>query len=424
MAYTFISLDDPSAVHGTEAFGINNLGQIVGDWIDAAGHRHGFLLDNGTYTTIDNLSKSNGSNSLNFSDTSLQAINDQGVIAGYEITQSGGNQSAFIFSGGTFMGAVGAQSADGINNLNHFVGWYTDMFTSGHPVRGLYATGGPNSNLNNGGEIALNVPAATATFAHGINNQDTVIGNFLDSNGISHEFTYLNGTYLHWEAPGIDVSPSFSSAPIAPTFGEDINDLNQSVGYYLPDNLNARGYFLDPGATFANIDFPGAKQTFAYGLNNAGQIVGDYIDSSGNTHGFLAFVTPPPTNNDVWLLSNGQWSASVDPGRYPGGAQAVASGDFNHDGTSDVLWFNASTGDAEVWLMASGKWAGGVDIGAHPAGWQIGGTGDFNGDHNSDVLWFNPGSGQDRHLAARQWPMDRERQRRRASGRLPGRRRR
>jgi len=31
----------------------------------------------------------------------------------------------------------------------------------------------------------------------------------------------------------------------------------------------------------------GARNTRAFGVNNAGQIVGSYQDSSGNQHGFL-----------------------------------------------------------------------------------------------------------------------------------------
>jgi probable HAF family extracellular repeat protein len=37
----------------TRANGINASGQIVGDYSDAAGHGHGFLLDHGSYTTLD-----------------------------------------------------------------------------------------------------------------------------------------------------------------------------------------------------------------------------------------------------------------------------------------------------------------------------------------------------------------------------------
>ena len=47
--YTCTTLDDPAATNGTQAFGINNAGQIVGGYNIFA---HGFLLSGGTYTTL------------------------------------------------------------------------------------------------------------------------------------------------------------------------------------------------------------------------------------------------------------------------------------------------------------------------------------------------------------------------------------
>ena len=51
----FQALDDPSATNGTAAFGVNDLGQIVGDYLtaDFIAPIHGFLLDAGVFTTID-----------------------------------------------------------------------------------------------------------------------------------------------------------------------------------------------------------------------------------------------------------------------------------------------------------------------------------------------------------------------------------
>lgn len=42
-----------------------------------------------------------------------------------------------------------------------------------------------------------------------------------------------------------------------------------------------------PAYTFTKIEFPGAISTEPHGINNAGQIVGTYIDASGIPHGFL-----------------------------------------------------------------------------------------------------------------------------------------
>ena len=100
------------------------------------------------------------------------------------------------------------------------------------------------------------------------------------------------------------------------------------------------------------------------------------------------------------------------------------TGDFNHDGTSDVFWFNPTTGDTDMWKIVNGKWAGSTTIGLHPLGWQPAGAGDFNHDGTDDVLWFNPTTRNTEVWKVSEWPMGRQRRHRRASGGLHARRRR
>jgi len=51
--YTYTTLDDPSAAGGISPQGINDTGQIVGQYADASGKIHGFLYSGGTYTPLD-----------------------------------------------------------------------------------------------------------------------------------------------------------------------------------------------------------------------------------------------------------------------------------------------------------------------------------------------------------------------------------
>jgi len=52
--YNYTTLDDPLVIAGqTEAWGINDLGQIVGEYGDGTGKTHGFLDSGGRFTTID-----------------------------------------------------------------------------------------------------------------------------------------------------------------------------------------------------------------------------------------------------------------------------------------------------------------------------------------------------------------------------------
>ncbi len=71
--------------------------------------------------------------------------------------------------------------------------------------------------------------------------------------------------------------------------------------------------------------------------------------------------------------------------------------DFNHDGQTDLLWRNTSTGEVDAWYMNGATTNGGVVI--VPAGvvaldWEIIGTGNFHGDGNEDILWRNTSTGE------------------------------
>jgi probable HAF family extracellular repeat protein len=86
-------LDDPKATSGTQAFGINASGQVVGSYSDATGGgTHGFLYSGGTYTTLDDPDA--GPTGV----TIAQGINDAGRIVGYTIDQSG-SEAGFIKTG-------------------------------------------------------------------------------------------------------------------------------------------------------------------------------------------------------------------------------------------------------------------------------------------------------------------------------------
>ncbi len=109
----------------------------------------------------------------------------------------------------------------------------------------------------------------------------------------------------------------------------------------------------------------------------------------------INFPHAVPTSLDEWILANGRWTASAQPGAIPSGYQVAGVGDFNGDGTSDILWQNAGTGDTQEWLIDNGGWNGTVDLGVHPGNYQIAGVGDFFGNGRDDVLWTGAsGNGQ------------------------------
>src|SRR5512138_885458 len=66
----------------------------------------------------------------------------------------------------------------------------------------------------------------------------------------------------------------------------------------------------DKPLNFTTIDYPEAKNTFVYGTNPAGDIVGGYADSSNHEHGFLlrdgsftSFDYPDATWTDAYGIN-------------------------------------------------------------------------------------------------------------------------
>lgn len=129
------------------------------------------------------------------------------------------------------------------------------------------------------------------------------------------------------------------------------------------------------------------------GSHPVGPVVVGTADFNGDGTNDVLWFNASNGDAEVWKTSAGKWAGSVDLGNHPLGYSAAGTGDFNRDGTSDVLWFNPTSGDTEVWKIQDAHWAGSVDIGSHPLGYAVAGVGDFNQDGTSDVLWFNQSNG-------------------------------
>src|ERR1051325_3617988 len=129
------------------------------------------------------------------------------------------------------------------------------------------------------------------------------------------------------------------------------------------------------------------------GAHPAGWLPNGIADVNHDGTGDLLWYNAATPDGDIWLVQNGAWSASSDVGIPPPGYAISGTSDFNHDGTSDVLWFNPATRDTDIWLLSNGHWAGSTTIGTHPAGSQLVGVGDF--DHNgvSDIMWRDLNTG-------------------------------
>jgi probable HAF family extracellular repeat protein len=273
--YIYTTLDDPAATNGTFATGINDQGQIVGTYNDAAGP-HGFLYSGGVYTTLDNTVRPLG-------DTVVNGINALGQIIGYYY-DGNGDKHGFLYSNGAYSPldypAARQTVPLGISDAGQIVGNYIDSGGVGHGFLYSGGSGGTYTSLN--GHLAG---------ANGINTSGQIVGFYFDIR--PHGFLYSNGT---------ETTIDYPTATDA-TLAYGINNHGQIVGTYTDfDDIHGGGglhSFLYSGGAYTRFDDPlgvisATEGTQAYAINDAGQIVGTYQDSDHHYHGFLLTIAPNP----------------------------------------------------------------------------------------------------------------------------------
>lgn len=108
--------------------------------------------------------------------------------------------------------------------------------------------------------------------------------------------------------------------------------------------------------------------------------------------------------NELWLMNGVQRASvvqlpSVSDTSWRGMGQARfragVDGDFNGDGSVDIMWRNPVTGANSVWLMNGTQYSGAVNL--IPIGdpnWRIQATSDLTRDNQTDVFWRNIVTGQ------------------------------
>lgn len=91
---------------------------------------------------------------------------------------------------------------------------------------------------------------------------------------------------------------------------------------------------------------------------------------------------------DIYFWTgNGNTFASKKVGTYPAGWKIVGAGDVDGDGRSDLLFHNASTRQFSYRIMNGNTQTRSALIGGVGRGYTVAATGDFNGDGKVDIVW-------------------------------------
>lgn len=119
-----------------------------------------------------------------------------------------------------------------------------------------------------------------------------------------------------------------------------------------------------------------------------GQVPANWIVVGSDMKGDIFLRNISTGEIGMWVMNGTKVSQAVDFGAVSLDWKVVGIGDFDGNGSLDLLWRN-SAGDVAIWLMNGTNIMSSTVVGNLPTSSNIAQTGDYNGDGKSDILWVD-----------------------------------
>jgi hypothetical protein len=320
--YSFVTLAFPGAI-STTADGIDNAGEVVGLYANADLSVHAFSYSHGAYSTLNlNLPSDVASHLIGLE------ISPNGQVIGGNYSPTGTTQHGFVLNGGSYAAVDQPGAANtaivGVNDNGQAAGFFgasktTPFLYSGGAITPLSPPNlfrGRASWIDAAGDVVgtyaeigigsvgflcpsggtcqdLAVPGALSTAARAIDDAGDVFGSYNDGSLI-HGFVDSGGTYSTIDVPG-----AVATALVA------VSGNGEAVGN------SDQGAFSFKGGVLQLLNLKGATDSSAFGVNDAGQVIGDWSPDGATVFSYLASPTPEASTWAMMLIGFGGLGAAL-----------------------------------------------------------------------------------------------------------------
>ena len=274
----------------SQALAINDAGQVVG-WASRSGEleSHAFLWQNGVMRDLGTLG---WSGPLGGVASEATAINAAGQIVGWSLTATGSIR-VFRWQDGKMSRLAGMEKV---------VGHAYGIDNNGRVVGEFGATNPRAFRWQNGVVTSLGTFGGATSVARAINGGGKVVGRAETAAGNSHAFVWQNGTKTDLGTLGGSNSGAYA-----------INSLGQIVGYSeVPSSFQSHAFLWKDGVMYD------VGPGWAQGINKNAWIVGSKADPAVNGH-----TNPLPT---LWKPTDSPPPPAPSPGLVRVGSHFFASG--------------------------------------------------------------------------------------------------